>query len=135
MTAEPVCRRWPKTHLAARLTEAVETEAPAEEKVVAPVEEEAPVEEPAATEGAAAPVEGGLHEADPDTLLRLIEGGEWARVSSRARLRLMHQPNSNWRIALHYAMKHGMPVGHFELLVAAHPAGVHSLLLPMGAAA
>jgi len=47
----------------------------------------------------------------------------------------MHQPNSNWRIALHYAMKHGMPVGHFELLVAAHPAGVHSLLLPMGAAA
>ena len=33
----------PKTHLAARLTEAVETEAPAEEKVVAPVEEEAPV--------------------------------------------------------------------------------------------
>ena len=92
----------------------METEAPAEEKVVAPVE-------------------GGLH--DPDTLLRLIEGGEWARVSSRARLRLMHQPNSNWRIALHYAMKHGMPVGHFELLVAAHPAGVHSLLLPMGAAA
>ena len=36
----------PKTHLAARLTEAVETEAPAEEKVVAPVEEEAPVENP-----------------------------------------------------------------------------------------
>ena len=71
MTAEPViCRRWPKTHLAARLTEAVETEAPAEEKVVAPVEEEAPVEEPVATEGAAAPVEGGLHEADPDTLPR-----------------------------------------------------------------
>ena len=58
----------------------METEAPAEEKVVAPVEEEAPVEEPVATEGAAAPVEGGLHEADPDTLLRLSDRG--GRVGS-----------------------------------------------------